>query len=274
MSGGADSLALLALAVAAGCRATAVHVDHGLRAGSAVEADAVESAARRLGVGFECVRAVVRPGPDLEARARAARLAALGADAALGHTADDRAETLLLNLLRGAGLDGLSVLAPSVRHPIIGLRRAETRALCAELGIPRFEDPSNLDPRFRRNRVRHEVLPLLDDVAGRDVARLLARTALHLDDDAALLAALAEQVDPTQAATLVAAPGPLSRRAVRRWLAEGGPGGPEHHPPDASAVERVLAVARGDAVATDVAAGWEVRRSAGRLTLRHRRSPR
>ena len=268
VSGGADSLALLALAAAAGCRATAVHVDHGLRPGSAVEAEAVEVAARRLGTGFERVTVVVGPGPDLEARGRAARLAALGADAALGHTADDRAETLLLNLLRGAGLDGLSVLAPSARHPIVGLRRAETRALCAELGLLPFEDPSNADANFLRNRVRHEVLPLLDDVAGRDVAGLLARTAGHLADDAGLLAALAAPVDPEEAGGLAAAPGPLARRAVRRWLAEGGPGGPERHPPDAATVERVLAVARGGTVATDVGAGWEVRRSAGRLTLR------
>jgi tRNA(Ile)-lysidine synthase len=268
VSGGADSLALLALAAAAGCRATAVHVDHGLRPGSAAEADAVEAAARRLGTGFEGLKVVVPPGPDLEARARAARLAALGADAALGHTADDRAETMLLNLLRGAGLDGLSVLAPSARHPIAGLRRAETRALCAGIGLLSFDDPSNVDPRFLRNRVRHEVLPLLDDVAGRDVAGLLARTAGHLADDAAVLATLAADVDPGQAGTLAAAPGPLARRAVRRWLAEGGPGGPEHHPPDTATVERVLAVARGGAVATDVGDGWEVRRSGGRLTLR------
>src|SRR5438105_1748979 len=89
VSGGADSLALLVLAVAAGCRATAVHVDHGLRAGSAADADVVRDAARRLGAGFRAERVDVGAGPNLEARARVARYAVLPPDVLTGHTADD-----------------------------------------------------------------------------------------------------------------------------------------------------------------------------------------
>ena len=88
MSGGADSLALLALAVDAGCAVTAVHVDHGLRPGAGAEASVVAAAAAALGAGFSAVAVEVAPGPDLEARARAIRHAALGPDASLGHTAD------------------------------------------------------------------------------------------------------------------------------------------------------------------------------------------
>src|SRR5690606_13257154 len=148
VSGGADSLALLALATAAGCPATAVHVDHGLREGSAEEADVVRDAAARFGAGFEARRVAVPPGPHLEARARAARYAALGPGALTGHTADDQAETVLLNLLRGAGLDGLAGFAPD-RRPLRDLRRAETRALCRALDLTPVEDPSNDDPRHR-----------------------------------------------------------------------------------------------------------------------------
>ncbi|HTZ09062.1 MAG TPA: ATP-binding protein, partial [Acidimicrobiales bacterium] len=90
VSGGADSLALLVLAVAAGCRVTAVHVDHGLRPGSASEAGVVGEAAAALGAGFRSVRVEVAPGPNLEARARAARLEALPPGAATGHTMDDQ----------------------------------------------------------------------------------------------------------------------------------------------------------------------------------------
>ncbi|HEX4162877.1 MAG TPA: ATP-binding protein, partial [Acidimicrobiales bacterium] len=134
VSGGPDSVALLLLAVAAGCDVTAVHVDHGLRAGSADEADVVAAAAARVGARFEARTVSVEPGPNLEARARAARFEVLPDDVATGHTMDDQAETVLINLLRGAGADGLAGMAPGQRHPILGLRRCETHRLCAAAG--------------------------------------------------------------------------------------------------------------------------------------------
>jgi tRNA(Ile)-lysidine synthase len=259
VSGGADSLALLALAVAAGCNATAVHVDHGLRPGSDAETALVANAAGRLGAGFRAERVSVAPGPNLEARARAARYEALPADVLTGHTADDQAETMLLNLLRGAGLDGLAGMRAEHR-PLIRLRRTETHALCRDLGLAWLDDPTNASPVHRRNRVRHELLPLLDDIAARDVAPVLARQAALLRDDATLLDTLAAELDPTDARRLRDAPSPLARRAVRAWLTA-------EHPPDAATVGRVLAVARGDALACDVGGGRRVERHAGRLTL-------
>lgn len=261
MSGGPDSLALLALAVDAELRVTAVHVDHGLRAGSADEADVVRDVAVSLRAGFRSARVDVGAGPNLEARARDARRSVLPLDAMTGHTADDQAETLLLNLARGAGLDGLVAMRPGPTKPILALRRSETHALCAARGFTPVLDPSNDDPVHRRNRVRHEVVPLLDDVAGRDVAALLARTSSLLVDDAALLDALAAAIDPTDAKAVAAAPAPLARRALRGWLTVDG------YPPDAAAIERVLAVARGEIRATEVAEGLRVGRSAGRLLL-------
>lgn len=219
--------------------------------------------ARALGAGFRAERVEVGPGPNLEARARDARHRVLPAGTMTGHTADDQAETVLLNLTRGAGLDGLGAMRPGPTKPILSLRRAETHALCAERGLPVFHDPSNDDPVHRRNRMRHEVLPLLDEVAARDVAALLARSASLFADDAALLDALAEGIDPTDARALAAAPPPIARRAVRRWLLEAAP----PYPPDAAAVARVLAVARGEAKATEVCGGLRVGRSAGRLLL-------
>jgi len=266
VSGGADSLALLALAVEAGCAVTAVHVDHGLRRGSAGEADVVRAAAERWGAGFVALRVEVPPGPNQEARARAARYAALPAGALTGHTADDQAETVLLNLVRGAALDGLAGMDPA-RRPLRRLRRSETRALCGALGLAPVADPSNDDPAFRRNRVRHELLPLLSAIAERDVVPVLARQADLARDDARVLDDLAAALDPTDAGALAAAPASLARRAVRAWLRAGGPGGAERHPPDAAAVARVLAVARGEAVACEVAGGWRVARTAGRLRL-------
>jgi tRNA(Ile)-lysidine synthase len=266
VSGGPDSLALLALAVRAGGVVAAVHVDHGLRPGSAAEADVVGAAAERFGAGFHAVRVDVPPGPDLEARARAARYAVLPAGALTGHTADDQAETVLLNLLRGAALDGLAGMDPG-RRPLRRLRRHETQALCAALALDPVADPTNADPAFRRNRVRHELLPLLDAIAARDVVPVLARQADLARADTELLDELAAALDPTDARAVAVAPAALARRAVRAWLRAGGPGGAERHPPDGAAVERVLAVARGEAVACELAGGWRVARTAGRLRL-------
>jgi tRNA(Ile)-lysidine synthase len=264
VSGGADSLALLVLAVAAGCEVTAVHVDHGLRPGSAAEADVVRAAAARVGAAVRCERVAVAPGPNLEARARAARLAALGPDAALGHTADDQAETVLLNLLWGAGVEGLAGMRPGPRHPILALRRREAAELCRAEGLEVVADPTNDDPAFRRNRVRHELVPLLAAIGERDPVPVLARQAGLLRDVADHLDAEAASLDVTDAAALTGAPPVLARQAVRRWLR---PASPDGHPPDAATVERVLAVADGRARATDVGGGWRVARTSGRLRL-------
>jgi tRNA(Ile)-lysidine synthase len=260
VSGGADSTALLVLAVAAGCRATAVHVDHGLRVGSDAEADVVRSTAERVGAAFRSVRVEVGDGPNLEARAREERYAVLPADVLTGHTADDQAETVLVNLLRGASASGLAAMRPGTRRPILALRRAETVELCRALGLEVVDDPSNADPRHLRNRIRHELLPLMNDLAHRDLVPVLTRQADIARADADLLDELAAHVDPTDAKALAAAPLPLARRAVRRWLTT-------DHPPDLATIERVLAVARGEFVATETSDGRRVSRHEQRLVL-------
>jgi tRNA(Ile)-lysidine synthase len=260
VSGGPDSLALLALACATGSEVTAVHVDHGLRPNSAGEAGVVAAAARRLGAFFRSERVVLAEGPNLEARARAARYSVLPLDVLTGHTADDQAETVLVNLLRGAGLDGLAGMRAGGRRPLLALRRRETVALCAELGLVPIEDPSNLDPRFVRNRIRHEALPLLCEIAGRDLVPVLVRQAELLRDDATALDDLVEAIDPRDAAALAAAPPALARRAVRSLLRA-------EHPPSAAEVERVLRVARLEVIACEVSGGRRVSRSSGRLSV-------
>jgi tRNA(Ile)-lysidine synthase len=273
-SGGADSVALLALAADAALAPVAVHVDHGLREHSAADADQVRTIAAGLGAGYVCTRVSVAAGANLEARARDARYAALdearvdaGADVVLvGHTADDQAETVLLNVLRGAATSGLAGMA--ARHatlvrPLLAFRRAETRALCAALQLPVVDDPMNDDRAFRRVAIRHDALPYLSALAERDLVPVLARQADILRSESEFLDALAADAWPgdegPRAATLAALPAALARRAVRRWV--GAP------PPSMADVERVLAVAAGHARATELAGGRAVRRSAGWLVL-------
>ena len=264
VSGGADSTALAVLAVGAGLRPTLWHVDHQLRADSAAEAAVVSQLAMALGVQFESRTVTVEAGPNLEARCREARYGVLPVGVMTGHTADDRAETMLLNLMRGAARSGMAPLAPGPTHPIAALRRSETEAVCAELGLDVVQDPTNTDPAFARNRVRHELVPLLNDIAARDVVPAMVRQADLFGTEDAFLDALAEEIDVHDARVVAAAPEVLARRSIRRLLfglADAG------HPPDAASVARVLAVARGEAVGTDVGGGWRVERSAQRLRV-------
>lgn len=227
----------------------------------------VADAAMRLRVDFVALSVECALGPNLEARARSARRAALPAEVATGHTADDQAETVLVNLMRGSGVDGLAGMHPGRRHPLLGLRRSETHRLVTALGFKIVSDPSNHDPAFQRNRIRHELLPMAQDVSRRDLVPVLARQAALLADDAALLDELARVLDPRDARQLALAPRPLARRAVRGWLRAMHP---DRYPPSSAAVERVLAVARGEVVACQLPGGCRVRRSQGRLVVESR----
>ena len=192
VSGGSDSVgllhALVGLAPAWRLRVHVVHVDHGLRADAARDADFVRTLGARLRVPVEIATVRVPPGSSLEAQARTARYAALGAAAdrlgaariALGHTADDQAETVLMRLLAGAGVRGLAGIPP-VRgrfvRPLIEQRRRDIVTELQRTGLAWVEDPSNRDPKFLRNRVRHELLPLLADAYSPGVSDALARVA-------------------------------------------------------------------------------------------------
>ena len=259
VSGGADSSALLILASMTGEELIAHHVDHGLRPNSSIESDRVARLANQVGAKFRSVALSLEEGPNLEARARSARFDALPDDVLTGHTADDQAETIILHLLRGGGPDALAGMGDE-HHPIIKLRRADTESVCQIFEWTPVEDPTNEDPRFRRNRVRHEVLPLLNDVAERDVVPLLIRAGEIAEKDADLLDQLAQEIDVTDAADLASAPIALARRSIRAWLRG-------EHPPDLASVERVLQVARGEALGTEITGGRSVRRTNGKLRL-------
>ncbi len=227
LSGGVDSLSL-AHALAAlhasgeGPRVRALHVDHRLRPESAEEAERVVALGRALGVPVEVAVVDVARweralGEGEESAARAARYAALARAArdrgirsvAVGHTRDDQAETVLLRLARGAGLAGLAGMREissrpipldpdgrervevTILRPLLEASRSEIEAYARAHGLHPVEDPSNASPRYRRNVIRRQVLPLLESAApGAKTA--IARTARLLQDDADLLDRLAE----------------------------------------------------------------------------------
>jgi tRNA(Ile)-lysidine synthase len=249
------------LARAAGCEPVGHHVDHRSRSGSGDDADRARAIADRIGVDFVLHCVDVPPGPNFEARARAARRSVLPVPCATGHTADDQAETFVLRLLRGAGSTGLAAMRPGPTHPILGLRRADTTSLCRSLGIEPVDDPMNRSAEPRRNRVRHELLPLADEIARRDVTTVIGRTTDLLAEEDRFLDELAGGIDPTDARAVAAAPPVLARRSLRRWLTVDG------FPPDRAAIERVLAVARGEAVACELPGGRRVARRGQRFHI-------
>lgn len=248
VSGGADSVCLLEVLGRMRrlfrIRLAVFHLDHGLRAGSA--ADAAYVRRRAEAHGLEChVASPLGPPPKgasvehwaRDERRRAAREVAqrIGADRqALGHTMDDRAETVLLALVRGWGLDGLTGIEPiagDLVRPLLDVRRADTEAVCRSLRLRPRIDVTNADTTFLRNALRHEALPALARATDRDVVPTIARTAELLRSDAHLLdelaASLAEAVvTPTDTGVRLDAGElgdlavPMASRVVRRALAD------------------------------------------------------
>ena len=222
VSGGGDSQAMLSvlarLAPKLGYRLLAHGVDHGLRAEASAELDKAEALAKTLGVPFGRTRVALARGSNLQARAREARYAALREVAApeqaliaTAHHANDRAETVLLRLLRGAGPRGLAVLAPRAQDVIRPLVRATKQDVLLHLQrhcLDFAEDPSNKDAAFLRVRVRREALPLLE--------RLSPQIVQHLN-------ALADALNGSKLPTLAEAGGleneaELNRAQIREVL--------------------------------------------------------
>jgi len=289
VSGGPDSMALLWLAARAGYRVTALTVDHALRPGSAEEADRVAGWAQALGVPHVTLR---REGPvppaNIQAEARAARYDLLtgwcrtaGAAALLvAHTREDQAETVLLRLARGSGVDGLAAMAPETHRagirivrPLLNVPRARLAATLCAHDQPWIADPSNGDPRHARVRMRHLAAQL--EAEGLDAARLAAtaramrraRTALEGWTRAHLARAVRFDCAGCAVADLEAlldAPDEVQLRALAGLLrAVGGAA----YPPRLAALERLAGALRERARSGRGFAGATL--GGVRLVLRH-----
>jgi len=291
-SGGADSLSLLValqrLLASRPARARvplrAIHVDHGLNPRSALWARHCRRTCRALGVPLTVHRARLVPerGVSVESAARDARYARLRASLRRGellltaHHLDDQLETILLQLLRGAGVNGLAAMPELASfgrgqhlRPLLSLERQRLLDWARKQRLQWIEDDSNADPRFDRNYLRREVLPALL-ARWPSAARVAARSAAHLGDARGLLADLAAldlavlQRGSSVGIEALATLSPARRRnALRAWLAvQGLP------VPDTRHLARVLGElcdARRDAAPLVAWPGAEVRRHRGRL---------
>jgi tRNA(Ile)-lysidine synthase len=263
VSGGPDSMALLhgaAHLVASQERRwqlTVAHLDHALRDGSAADATFVSDTAAALGLATEArrtdVAALARAeGRSIEDAGREARyrfldvVAPAGALILTAHTLDDLAETVLINLLRGsgtAGVAGIPARRGNIGRPLLSERRETLQTLLDEAGLAYRTDPSNEDPAFLRNRVRAELIPLMESLRPGAVERIGRFASLAADDDALLdavaTAELERRTDADGSIDWHDPPSPaLGRRVLR--LAIGDPA------PSAERLEAVLEAAGGD----------------------------
>ncbi|SDK25402.1 tRNA(Ile)-lysidine synthase [Nocardioides sp. YR527] len=243
-SGGADSLALASAAVfeghKLGLHIIGATVDHGLQEGSRAQAAKVVGQLAQMGVD-ETVTATVEvkaDGEGPEAAARQARYAVLdqlaerlGASVILlGHTRDDQAETVLLGLTRGSGarsLSGMRAGFDRYRRPLLDTTRIDTETACQVEGIDIWQDPHNRDFAYTRARIRHRVLPTLEEDLGPGVAAALARTAEQLREDADFIDDIAEAMHrelggslPVE--TLAGYPSAIRTRVLRIAALEAG----------------------------------------------------
>jgi len=249
VSGGVDSVVLLDVLGETvrwhGGKLSVVTVDHQIHPDGSEHADFVEALARTRGLPVQRARLALSEQAS-EAEARAGRYAvfeALDVDrVALAHHRDDQAETVLLQLLRGAGISGFAGMAfrrDRYVRPLLEEPRSAVRAWADHRGLSWREDPTNLTSRFSRNRVRAEVLPLLENLrpgAAKALARgarLAALDADYLDDLAA--AAPQGRVDPWSSTWIASGPEALVRRVIRRRIPQA----------EASHLDAIVAAARG-----------------------------
>jgi tRNA(Ile)-lysidine synthase len=281
LSGGADSAVLLWVALQSGASVRALHIHHGLPASEQLS-QAASAIASALGATLD-VRYVEHPaggGPGSPAAAifrsegelRTSRYHLMlgelksGEWLATGHTADDQAETVLANLLRGSGLEGLSGIPRRrfpLSRPLLGVYRAQTRELATLMKLPWVEDPSNLELGPLRNRIRHRLLPQLESEYNPNLRRRLSATA---DLMAAEAASIEEQLVPVYtrgsgvrlAAGLLRAVG--KRRAghsIREAMRRLHP----PYPPSGQDVATAMAVLEGRAGRSRIGGNVEVLRS-------------
>ncbi len=246
------------------------HVDHHVRETSSDEARKVQAICAELSVPYTCHDVKVEPGGNFEARARSARRAVLPPGVLTGHTMDDLAETVLLNMMRGAGLDGLSPMVDDPTKPLRDVRRNDLHFFVAESAFVPVYDESNESPAFLRNRVRHELIPVLSDLAGRDVVPLLARQASIVHEERRWLDELSApdvlmDVGDVDCRELRSWPHARLRRWLRVKLRHEDTDGA--HPPSSDEIERAMLVVRGDVVATEFTGGKRLSRKGQRLTF-------
>ena len=269
VSGGADSAALLYIVAQVRPGVDAVHIHHGLSGSEAMEA-AARAIANHVGVPFDTHDVEVPDGPSPEGQARKARyevLTKIERATLTAHTADDNAETILMNLLRGSGVSGLTGIPPhrppNIFRPVLEVRRSALRELSTLAGLPFVDDPMNSDLGLTRNRLRSRLMPVVNEF-NPNVVEALTRSGQSLSDDRRFIDALARGTNPDEplaAAILLTLPEPVANRKLIDWLRANGVEVSQ------GLLGRAWRVVRGDAPAEEMSGGTVLRRTGAVVQL-------
>ncbi len=288
LSGGRDSVALLHMLLEAGYRTLILcHLDHGLRPESPGDAELVQKLGRQHGLEVLIARENVgeearRRQCSIETAAREVRYEFFARAARhfhcprlfLAHHADDQVETLLFNLFRGAGAGGLAGMRVDCRvqtagtelrllRPLLGVWREEIDAYIAAHSLEFRDDPSNRDPAHTRNRLRHQIIPALEEAFGRGIRHSIRRTSeLLRSEDDWMRAQIGIPPEKLSVPELKKMPEALQRRFIHAWLLL-------HHVPNAGfdAVERVRSLLFTSTAKTNLPGSIHVRRKAKEIFL-------
>lgn len=269
LSGGADSAALAHLCAISGASTRAVHVHHGYPASDAL-ADAAQKISGSLGIPIHTIEVQVSSGASPEERARDVRyqaLLAIDGPVLTAHTRDDNVETVLINLIRGSGPDGLGGIPdfrpPNVHRPILQVTRSETREIATLAGLDFLDDPMNRDQSLTRNRIRMRLLPVLREF-NPSIDEAISRAAAAIRDEIADADEAAAGVTiggDLPVSVMAALPRPVAMRVMRRWLTA------NEVAVSADTLARVWSVVDGESTRQELNGGRSVVRREAILTI-------
>lgn len=255
VSGGADSAAMVALASYLKRYATLHHVNHGLREASKAEEDIVRNLGSKFGFKVHVYNVNMEGTSEEEAREK--RMEHLKGKLT-AHSKNDRVETMLYNMMRGAGSRGMSSMNGK---PLIDVTTEELDQVCAFYNLQLCVDETNFTNQYTRNRVRYELIPLMEDISSRNVVEVLNRNANTLAKESEFLDKLASKVNISDCKAAQKEDDVILTRAVKLWLEAN-----VSHNISQQNIESVVQVIRGVTVGTQVC-GRDIRRSSNVLLL-------
>lgn len=257
VSGGADSVALMCIVYHLGRTASVHHVNHGIRDASNDEAKIVQELAENFQFDFFLYETTIG-FQNMEENARQARQDFLPEDVLTAHSFEDKVETVIMNFMRGATSKGFS---PMTDKPLINITANELDSIVVYYDVSPCVDSTNFTQEHVRNRVRHELIPLMTDISGTNIAKPIIRNSQIALEESEYLDQIASKIDITQCKTAKTENIVILRRATRMWIEEN-----ISHKYSEVNITNLVSVVQGETLGTQIA-GKTIRRQNNQLHI-------